>query len=79
MALGQDFSNPLDRLSSRELEVARFLAQGMGNQEICNELNLQKSTVSTYKNRIFEKLSVKNVVELLSVLNVKSGTEKFGD
>ncbi|KAB5491449.1 response regulator transcription factor [Flagellimonas hadalis] len=76
-ALGQEVHNPLSQLSGRELEVARYLAQGMGNQEICNNLNLQKSTVSTYKNRIFEKLKVKNVVELIAVLNASSGTHGF--
>lgn len=69
IALGQSVNNPLDLLSGREIEVARLLAEGMGNQEICNRLNLQKSTVSTYKNRIFEKLDVNNVVELISILN----------
>lgn len=69
IALGQSVNNPLDLLSGREIEVARLLAEGLGNQEICNRLNLQKSTVSTYKNRIFEKLDVNNVVELISILN----------
>ncbi|MEE1964362.1 DNA-binding response regulator, NarL/FixJ family, contains REC and HTH domains [Flagellimonas taeanensis] len=78
-ALGQETHNPLNQLSGRELEVARYLVQGMGNQEICNNLNLQKSTVSTYKNRIFEKLKVKNVVELISVLNVNSRPQGFSD
>ena len=72
MALGRTVNNPLDQLSSRELEVSRYLVQGMGNQEICNRLNLQKSTVSTYKNRIFEKLNINNVVELISILNAGS-------
>ncbi|WP_127136289.1 response regulator transcription factor [Flagellimonas oceanensis] len=79
MALGQAVNNPLDRLSSRELEVTRCLAQGMGNQEICNKLNLQKSTVSTYKNRIFEKLHIKNIVELISILNVIQDVDGFKD
>lgn len=56
--------NPLQTLSNRELEIAGMLVSGEGNLEIANRLNLQKSTVSTYKNRIFEKLGVNNVVSL---------------
>ncbi|MEB2773682.1 response regulator transcription factor [Algoriphagus sp. D3-2-R+10] len=56
--------NPLERLSGRELEVARLLAQGNGNLEISNRLNIGVSTVSTHKLRIFEKLNVKNTVAL---------------
>ncbi len=57
--------NPLGDLSNREIEVARFLIQGLGLLEITKELNLSMSTVSTYKNRIFEKLAVSNIAELI--------------
>lgn len=64
-------STPFKRLSSRELEVVRFLLKGDGLLEISNKIDLAVSTVSTYKRRIFEKLNVKNVLELnrLSVGN----------
>lgn len=58
-------SNPLNTLSNREIEVARFLVQGLSLMEISKTLHLQISTVSTYKNRIFEKLSIGNLVELV--------------
>lgn len=57
--------NPLTRLSNREVEVAQFLIKGLGVQEVSNSLNLSTSTVSTYKNRIFEKLQVGNIPELI--------------
>lgn len=57
--------NPLHTLSNREIEVARFLVQGMSLIEISRALHLQISTVSTYKNRIFEKLEISNLVELV--------------
>lgn len=60
-------NNPIESLSNRELEIARLLANGDGNLEIGNKLKLQNSTVSTYKTRIFEKLSVSSVVGLISV------------
>lgn len=57
--------NPLDTLSNRELEIAGLLADGEGNLEIANRLNIQMSTVSTYKNRIFEKLEVTNLISMV--------------
>lgn len=62
--------NPFEKLSNREFEIARLLIGGHSNMEISNLLNLQKSTISTYKIRIFEKLNVKNVVELFEIYNL---------
>ena len=56
--------NPIDRLSNREFEIAKLLISGYGNLEISNKLDIQMSTVSTYKNRVFEKLNITNVVSL---------------
>lgn len=67
-SLNKKSDNPLDILSNREIEIARLLVKGEGNLEIANKLNLVNSTVSTYKNRIFEKLSVNNTVALVSLL-----------
>ncbi|WP_298116111.1 response regulator transcription factor [Flavobacterium sp.] len=63
-------SNPIDRLSNREFEVAKMLIEGSGNLEIANRLNIQMSTVSTYKIRIFEKLDVNNIVALSKLFKV---------
>jgi DNA-binding NarL/FixJ family response regulator len=57
-------SNPIDSLSNREYEIATMLINGYGNLEIANKLDIQMSTVSTYKNRVFEKLNITNVVAL---------------
>jgi DNA-binding NarL/FixJ family response regulator len=56
--------NPIDSLSNREFEIAKMLVNGSGNLEIANKLNIQMSTVSTYKNRVFEKLQINNVMAL---------------
>ncbi|SOD13387.1 response regulator transcription factor [Pedobacter xixiisoli] len=58
-------TNQLDVLSDRELEVAKLLANGRGNLEISNMLDLKMSTVSTYKKRVFNKLDVDNLSELI--------------
>ncbi|QES88140.1 response regulator [Rhizosphaericola mali] len=52
------------QLSSREFEVMIYLLKGLGNLEICNKLNITKTTASTYKNRIFSKLNVTSLMEL---------------
>jgi len=60
-------SNPVEKLSTREYEIFKLLAQGSGNLEIANKLDIQMSTVSTYKKRIFKKLNVSNIAELIKV------------
>ncbi len=52
------------KLSSRELQVAELLVHGEGVLDISKKLNLQMGTVSTYKLRLFQKLKVKNIIEL---------------
>ncbi len=59
--------NPMDCLSERELEVARLMVKGLGNLEISNVLDLQKTTVSTYKKRIFEKLQIDHLAALIEL------------
>jgi DNA-binding NarL/FixJ family response regulator len=57
--------SPLETLSDRELEVFRMLGQGKGTREIAEEMNLALPTVSTFKNRIKEKLKMKNSTETM--------------
>ncbi len=56
--------NPFDRLSGREFEIAMYLDRGLAPGEIANIMNLHTSTVGTYKLRIFDKMQVKNIIEL---------------
>lgn len=51
-------------LSSRENEILAKIASGVKVKDIANELGLSISTVFTYRLRIFEKLNIKNNVEL---------------
>lgn len=62
--------NPIEQLSNRELEVARMLIKGHGNLEISDILNIKKTTVSTFKNRIFEKLEVDNLATLIEIFRL---------
>lgn len=56
--------NPLDTLSDRELEVVEYIAIGLGAKEIAHKMNLDITTISTYRRRAFEKMEVQNVMEL---------------
>ncbi len=60
-------SHSVERLSKREFQIFKLLAEGNGNIEISNILNLKMSTISTYKKKIFEKLQIKNVVDLVRI------------
>lgn len=71
----QAADNPLKTLSNREMEVATLLAQGMGLLEISNALDLHSSTVSTYKNRVFDKLHITNLPQLLSIIRSYHSSE----
>lgn len=64
--------NPLSRLSNREVDVAKYLIQGHGIIEVSTSLELSPSTVSTYKSRIFEKLNVSNIPELIEIFRIHS-------
>ncbi len=72
-SINKESINPLDKLSKREMEICELLIEGNGNLEIANKLDIQLSTVSTHKNKIFTKLNVKNIVELISLFNKSAG------
>ncbi len=63
--------HPIHKLSEREQEIAQLLAEGLGNLEISNLLDIKQNTVSTLKKRIFDKLEVNNIVDLIHILNEK--------
>jgi two-component system response regulator NreC len=55
---------PPKRLSRREREVLRLLAQGNSNQQIADTIRLSVKTVETYRTRLSEKLGLKGRAEL---------------
>ena len=62
--------SPFETLSDRELQIANKIAEGLSLKEISNQLNLHSSTISTYKNRLFEKLNIRSVPELVEILRL---------
>ena len=62
-------NNPLELLSEREMEIASCFVEGEAPKDISNRLNIHASTVSTYKSRIFEKLKIQSIAELIKIFN----------
>jgi DNA-binding NarL/FixJ family response regulator len=54
----------LDRLTERESEVAQAVGRGLPNAEIAATLFMSVPTVKTHVDRIFDKLEVRNRVEV---------------
>ena len=56
--------SPFDSLSEREMQVMFMITKGMTVAEISERLFLSTKTVNGYRYRMFEKLQIKNDVEL---------------
>lgn len=55
---------PHESLSDREYEVMALIASGKSMKEVAAALSLSKSTVSTYRLRVLEKLKAKSNAEI---------------
>jgi len=58
-------TNPLTRLSDRELEVFTMIGHGLGTREIANKLILSIKTVEAHREHIKEKLNLRSGTELM--------------
>ncbi|MBI2919097.1 MAG: response regulator transcription factor [Chloroflexi bacterium] len=65
-------SSALSRLTPREMEVLRLLAQGQGNKEICASLNLAEVTVKKHVQSIMGKLGCSDRTHA-AILGVRLG------
>lgn len=53
------------RLTNRETEIVRMIAEEKSNQEIADELNISLRTVETHRKNLMQKLNIKSVVSLV--------------
>ncbi|HEX5277779.1 MAG TPA: response regulator [Fluviicoccus sp.] len=60
----QNSGSPFAALSERELQVAIMIVNCQSSQEIADSLYVSPKTVSTYRNRIYEKLRIDSDVKL---------------
>ncbi len=58
----QSTTNP-DGLTDREVEVLRFVAQGLSNKDIADQLILSQRTVQRHRANIYQKIDVHNRAE----------------
>ncbi len=61
---------PFAILSPREFQIVSLLLAGNSLSNISKILHLQNSTVGTHKGRIFQKLKVKNLLELKELSSI---------
>ena len=55
-------------LSDREYEVLLYIGEGKSISEIANQLSLSVKTISTYRSRILEKMSLDNNSDLVKYI-----------
>ncbi|MFT3875732.1 MAG: response regulator transcription factor [Propioniciclava sp.] len=68
-----DAREALDRLSPREQEVARGVAEGLSNAEIGAQLFCSEATVKTHLTRVFAKIGDTNRVRLALLVRDAEG------
>jgi DNA-binding NarL/FixJ family response regulator len=66
LSKGKKADRLFKKLSTREIEVLRYLNDGKKNKEVAEILGLDEKTISTYKLRLLAKLNVTNLVDLLN-------------
>ncbi len=60
-----DSGHPHEKLSKREYQVFIRLAEARTVSEVADELNLSVKTISTYRTRVLDKLSLRNNAEIM--------------
>ncbi len=54
-----------DKLTDREYEILKLIAEGKRGREICNLLNITEPTLKTHKSNLMRKLNVSSTNELM--------------
>lgn len=53
-----------ERLTPRECEVLKLIGEGNSSKQIASRLNISETTVKTYRNRLMDKLDVRDIAGL---------------
>ena len=69
-----DLAQHLERLTPRELEVARLVCKGHSNKGIANELGLSPKTVEVHRGRVMAKMDANSTAELVQMM-IQAGVD----
>ena len=61
----QNTITPITPLSAREIEILKFIAQGLSNTEISKKLFISSRTVDNHRTNIMKKLDVHNIAGII--------------
>jgi DNA-binding CsgD family transcriptional regulator len=59
----------MDALTDLELEIVKFIAQGLSSREIAEKLGFAEQTIKNYLGEVYNRLGVKNRAELVQYAN----------
>jgi DNA-binding NarL/FixJ family response regulator len=66
----EDMPHPgLNDLSSREIEIAKLIKEGMSSKEVAKRLEISIKTVEVHRYHILKKLNLKNTASLVNFIN----------
>jgi DNA-binding NarL/FixJ family response regulator len=57
-------------VSYREIEIINLIGNGLTTTNIATKLSITENTVENYRKRIFHKLNVKNVVQIIEEVSL---------
>jgi len=75
---GIERESPLGKLTDREKEVFRLLAEGHSTKEVAYELQLSIHTAHTHRRNVLRKLNLDNVAQLIR-LSIQIGATRLED
>jgi FixJ family two-component response regulator len=70
----QALATRLDKLSPRELDVAKLLAEGLPNKTIGFRLDISERTVQVHRLHLMEKLGIHSAAELARLMLLADDT-----
>ena len=66
----------IETLSEKELDILKYVINGMLNKQIASELNISEQTIKHHRISICDKLGVKSVPEIIRIAD-KAGITPF--
>jgi DNA-binding NarL/FixJ family response regulator len=68
-AFDEESNAGINSLSNRELEIIKYIKDGLSSKEISTELNISLKTVEVHRHNILKKLNLKNSAALVNFIN----------